>query len=83
MTLPMNMPTRRPPLINRGSGERQGRDTTNLVHGADQAGPDTLVLAVEVLKEVFLVAEQTAEHHGVVTVHGLAEEADRQACPQH
>ena len=65
------------PLINSRSDKRQSRDTANLEHGADQTSPDALVLAVEVLEEVFLVAEQAAEHTGVETVHGLAEETDQ------
>jgi len=63
------------PLVDAGSDEGQGADSADLVHGGDEAGPDTFVLAVEMLEEVFFVVEETAEQHGVVPVHGLAEEA--------
>jgi hypothetical protein len=66
------------PLIDGRTDEWKGTDSTNLVHGGDKTGPDTLVFAVEVLKEILLVGHETTKQHGVETVHRLAEEADEQ-----
>ena len=52
------------------------------MHGGNETGPDTLVLAIEMGQEVFLVVEQTAQQHAVVSVHGLAEETDQESEPQ-
>lgn len=66
------------PLVDAGPDKGQRAHTADLVHGRDQAGPDALVLAVEVFEKVLLVVEQAAEEHRVVAVHGLAEEAWQQ-----
>lgn len=66
------------PLVDAGADKGQGADAADLVHGRDQPRPDALVLAVEVFEKVFLVVEQAAKEHGVVTVHGLAEEPRQQ-----
>jgi hypothetical protein len=64
--------------VDGGSNEGESADTANLIHGSDQASPDTLVLAIEMLEKVFLVGEKATKQHGVEAVHCLAEEADQQ-----
>lgn len=68
--------------INGGSHERKSCHTSDLMHGRNETGPDALVLAIEMGEEVFLVVEQTAQQHAIVSVHGLAEKADQESKPQ-
>lgn len=71
------------PCVDGRTGEWKGADTTDLMHRRDETSPDTLVLAVEVSKEVLLIVEQTTEQHAVVAVHGLAEEANHESAEEH
>ena len=66
------------PGIDSGADEGQSGHTANLVHGGDQAGPNTVIRAMEEAQEC-LVGSQAAEQRTVKAIHGLAEEAKKSA----
>ena len=70
------------PSIDGRSNKWESGDTTNLVHGTDNTSPDAFVLSMEVLQEILLVVQETTQKHGIVAVHGLAEEADQENSKQ-
>jgi hypothetical protein len=57
------------PGINTGTDEWERHNTANLVHCRDDTSPGTIVRAVEVFQEIFLICRQTTEERSVVTVY--------------
>ena len=69
------------PGIDGGTNEGESRDTADLVHGRDKAGPDAVVGAVE-KGEKGLVGSETIEKRTIKAIHRLAEKAKQHAKKQ-
>src|SRR5688572_14232642 len=60
------------PGINGGADKRKRDDTTNLVHGRDDSGPDAVVLdSILVLEPGVL--QEVVDEGAIVAIHGRAE----------
>lgn len=62
--------------VNGRADKGKRDDTTNLVHGRDNAGPDAIVAALDVLLLEPGVLQQVVDERTIIAVHGTAEKCN-------